>query len=140
MQSQSLISSTKWPDVLFGGQSLIPYVMPWGQLSLSTDKANAFELSTVDEGPDGRVRFLTTAEITGASIADLPQAALCRMFCIYVVTHLSEKYLLDACHSLAEIYSWQINEAKQSKQISGQTYHQVSQVTQREKPPFVYDE
>jgi len=73
--------------------------MPWGQLSLSTDKANAFELSTVDEGPDGRVRFLTTAEITGASIADLPQPALCRMFCIYVVTHLSEKYLLDACHS-----------------------------------------
>jgi len=42
--------------------------------------------------------------------------------------------------TLAEIYSWQINEAKQSKQISGQTYHQVSQVTQREKPPFVYDE
>jgi hypothetical protein len=82
---------------------------------------------------------LTTAEVTGQSLSDIPQAALCRIFCMYVVTHLSEKYVWEACHSLADIFSWQINEG-QAPQIPQRKFHSVSQVTQRDRAPFVYDD
>ena len=126
------------PATPFGGQSATPYAPLWAPLTLTTGTEQTLKLTALDEGPDGKVQFITTAEITGQS-SDIPQSALCRIFCMYVVTRLSEKYLLDACHSLAEIYSWQIGESQQNP-LPNRTHHPISGVTQRERAPFVYDE
>jgi hypothetical protein len=127
-----------WPDMLSAGQSVTPYAPLWLQPNPTTGE-QTLSLSAVDEGPDSTVQFFTTAEITGQSLADLPHSAVCRIFCMYVVMHLSEKYLTDACHSLSEIYSWQIGEGRPHR-LPSRAYHTVSEVAQRERAPFVYDD
>jgi hypothetical protein len=140
MPSGYLTGSTNLQAAHFGGQLTTPYVTLWDPLIQTTaGDGQTVQLTAIDEGPDGKVKFLTTAEITGQSVSSLPQSALCRMFCMYVVTHLSEKYLLDACHSLTEIYSWQIGEGR-PRPLPNRVYHPVAGVVQRESAPFVYDE
>lgn len=69
-------------------------------------------LDTLDEGAGGAARFITTVEMTGASPTDLPSAAVCRLACYYMLSRLNETSLVTACHSLADIYSWQIERAR----------------------------
>jgi hypothetical protein len=73
--------------------------MRLGPPTLTAERPYTF--TTTDEGPDGRVQFVTTADVTGQSLSDLPEAAIYRMLCIYIVTRLSEHYVKDACWSTA---------------------------------------
>jgi hypothetical protein len=70
---------------------------------------NYLQWSAVDEGTDGRVRFLTTVEISGQNLSDIPESALCRLACYYLIGHLDTMSLANACQSLGDIFSWQQN-------------------------------
>lgn len=99
-----------------------------------------FQWSAVDETTDGKVQFVTTVDIDALTLADVSQDAWGRMLCFYIVTHLSAKPLADACQSLADIYSWQIEQTRLIPQIPEQRRHAVSQVRQVERVPFAFDE
>lgn len=135
-----LISFTNWRDTPFVGQLHPSFTTHLGQLIQTPDNPNAYELTTLDEGPCGNVRFVTTAEVTGQSIEDLPESAVCRMLCLYIVTRLDETYLKDACGSLIDIFSWQINETYQTGYEPRRSQHTVSTITRRQQAPFVSDE
>src|ERR1700693_4644276 len=100
MPTQSLIASTNLPDVHFGGRLATSFTMPWDPLIPTQDNPYRYALTTLDEGPGGKVQFVTTAEVTGQSVTDISETAMCRILCIYIVMRLSEKYLKDACHAL----------------------------------------
>ena len=94
----------------------------------------------MDETTDGRVRFITTVDIDAPAHAEVSQNAWGRIFCFYVVNHLSGKALGDACESLADIYSWQIEQETPAPQIPEKTRHSVSHVRRVERAPFTFDE
>ena len=64
---------------------------------------------------------------------------MCRMVSIYIITRLSEKYLKNACESLTEILSWQINEASQVTYTPKQQHVTVPPPTRRQQAPFISD-
>ena len=124
--------------------------MPWDpeswNLSLHEDAdrgmpaQNVFHWSAVDETTDGKVRYFTMVDVDGPTPPDVAQDVWRRVFCFYIVGHLSGKPLADACHSLADIYSWQLDQARLALQIPEQKRHTVSQVRQVDKVPFTFDE
>jgi hypothetical protein len=94
----------------------------------------------VDETTGGRVQFVTMIDIDAATAAQVPHDAWRRMICFYVVSHLSGNALADACQSLADIYSWQIEQTRTALRIPESTRHAVSRVRQIERVPFAFDE
>lgn len=66
------------------------------------------ELTTIDRGPLGSAQFRTTVDLTGDSRAQIPPVAAYRFICLYALGHLNEPSLREACQSLWDIYSWQI--------------------------------
>src|SRR5438270_298915 len=98
MPNQFLTTFTKWPEEPSGGALLTHYTMPWNlalcqPLELS---GHQFEWSATDEGTNGKVKFLTTVEVTGQTSTDVPQAAWYRMICYFLVSRLSEGSLGEA--------------------------------------------
>jgi hypothetical protein len=73
---------------------------------------NTVKFDTWDEGTRGAARFVTTVEITGQSAADLPATALHRFACYYILGHLNQGSLVEACQSLWDIYTWQQEQAQ----------------------------
>jgi hypothetical protein len=70
-------------------------------------------LDTLDKGAYGTTRFITTVELTGnGSTADIPATVAYRLACYYMLGHLHEVSLRTACHSLWDIYSWQLEQAR----------------------------
>jgi hypothetical protein len=76
-----------------------------------------------DEGAGGRAQFLTTTQITGQTLADLPQAALYRLICLYLIGHLNEKSLLAASEWLADAFSLAVKGIAIRKKDSRNTFH-----------------
>ena len=100
-----------------------------------------FRWGVVDEGAHGGAQFLTTTQITGETMADLPAAALSRIICFYLIGRLNEKSLLAASEWLADLYAWQIREPQFSHKIPETRLLSVSGVDRVERTPFVfYDE
>lgn len=94
----------------------------------------------MDETTDGKVHFVTMIDIDAATAAHVSEDAWCRMLCFYIVGRLSGKALGDACQSLADIYTWQIEQTRPVPQISGPRRHSVSQIRRVERVPFAFDE
>ncbi len=117
----------------------------WQLLELeATDWAlppeQVFQWSSVDETPGGKVRFVTTVDIDAPTLAEVSLDAWRRMLCFYTVSRLSGNALGDACQSLADIYSWQIEQTQFVPEITEQSRHAVSRVRQVERVPFAVDE
>lgn len=137
MPNQHLTPSTTWPGTHFAGQSLTHSGVQWNQPQ-QTDRIPS-KLISVDDAPGVRVIFSTTAEITGTSV--IPASAFCRMFCHYVVSNLRGKALEDACYSLADIYSWQLEQVAEGPPRPAQgTVRAVSNVYHSEPTPFVFED
>lgn len=68
---------------------------------------NFLQWSAIDEGTNGKVRFLTTVELSGEKLADLPESSLYRMACYYLLGHLDDKSIINAYETLTDIFSWQ---------------------------------
>jgi hypothetical protein len=100
----------------------------------------AFQWSAVDETTDGRVEFVTMIDVDAPTAAQVPHDAWRRMLCLYVVGRLSGTALADACQSLADIYSWQIEQTRPALRIPESKRHAVSRVRQVERVPFTFDE
>lgn len=62
------------------------------------------------------------------------------MICFYIIGHLSGKALGDACQSLVDIYSWQIEQAHSIPQIPESRRRAVKGVRRIERVPFALDE
>jgi hypothetical protein len=121
------------------GQLVPNSTIPSIQLIPSPEQQSLYHLSSTDEGPFGNVRLVTTAEVTGDSSEALPEATMRRIVGIYIMTRLSDKYLVDACDSLTEILSWQINEALQVASPVQQQTFTVPTPTRRQQAPFTPD-
>ena len=122
------------PSVLASWELLQPEAPDWGLPS-----KHAFR-STVDETTGGKVQFVMTFDIDAPTPAHASQEAWCRMLCLFIVGHLSGKALSDACESLTDIYSWQIEQTRPIPQIPEPRRHAVSRVRQIERVPFAFDE
>jgi hypothetical protein len=86
------------------------------------------------------VLFETTIDITAPTPTDVPKEAWCRMLCFHIVARLTGDALSEASESLADIYSWQIHQARSVPQVSEQRSYPVSGIQQVERVPFVFDE
>ena len=107
----------------------------WGMPS-----RHAFRWSAVDETAGGRVQFVTTVDIDAPTPAHISQDAWGRMICFFIIGHLSGKALADACQSLADIYSWQIDQKHSVPQISNPRRRVVTGIRRVERVPFALDE
>ncbi len=123
MPNQSLIASTNWPEMLFGGALPPNYATP-----LDRPRFNVAEPSDIDwqvllppigvqwqlsnATADGKIRFHTTLDITGQVPAEVRFNAFCKLVCIYLVSHLNQESLIEACESLRDIYTWQSEKAE----------------------------
>jgi hypothetical protein len=134
MPSQSLTHFMNLPAVPSGGPFAEPFTTHWDRPIPLLD--NPYTFTTTDEGPDCKVQFVTTAEITGQSLSDVPESPICRILCMYIVTCLSERYIKDACHSLTDIYTWQMNELYSQRYAQAPSFHPITGVTKRQKAPF----
>ena len=128
--------------ILFGTHSALE---SWQSLQLEASDwelspEHDFQWSAVDETTDGKVQFVTTVNIDAPTPADVSQDAWRRMLCFYVVGHLSGEPLADACQSLADIYSWQMEQTRPIPQVPEQRRHAVSQIRRVERVPFAFDE
>ena len=94
----------------------------------------------MDETLGGRVMFVTTVDIDAPTLAEVSLDAWRRMLCFYTVSRLSGNALGDACQSLADIYSWQIEQTRPIPLGSEQKRHAVSRVRRVERVPFAFDE
>jgi hypothetical protein len=77
--------------------------------------------------------------MTGDDISAIAPTALCRIICHYVIGHLTDASLMDACQSLTEIYAWQnrvpsVPHERPSKQLGPATVRKV------ERTPFAFRE
>ena len=115
MPKTYLTTSTNPREEPSVGASPKNYMMPFLQnqsVTTATPQGRQLGLSglqwsLVDEGTNGKVRFLNTVEITGRREADIPQIALYRIACYLLLSYFDEKSLVDAYQSLTDIYSWQ---------------------------------
>jgi len=101
---------------------------------------NIIQQSATDESADGKVEFLTTFDITAPTPADIPEAARCRMICYLIIGRLQGKALSDACESLMDLFSWQVEQARPASPIPEPKRHRASRVRQMERVPFVLSE
>jgi hypothetical protein len=63
------------------------------------------------------------------------------MFCYYLVGNLNGKALMDACYSLADIYSWQLEQTlKTNSPIMPPIMEPVSYSYRTDSKPFIFDE
>jgi len=92
-----------------------------------------------DEAAGGRVHFMTNVGITGARLSDLPQVALYRMACYFLIGKLDERSLADAFQSLNDTYAWQIDRESEPAQITAQQRVAVGGERQLERTPFALD-
>ena len=99
-----------------------------------------FQWSAVDETTDGKVQFVTTVDIDASTPADVSQDAWGRMLCFYIVSRLSGKALADACQSLVDSYTWQIQQTRPIPQIPEKKHLAVSRVRRVERVPFDFDD
>jgi hypothetical protein len=67
----------------------------------------AFRCEVTDTGLTGHAQFVTTAHISASTLADVPEDALYRMVCFYLIGQLSGGYLQGACQGLVDSYQWQ---------------------------------
>ena len=150
MPKVPLTTSTRLQVAPSGGALPILYGTPlgpenWQSLELEASDwglppEKGFQWSSVDETPGGKVRFVTTIDIDAPTLAEVSLDAWRRMVCFYVIGHLSGEPLADACQSLADNYSWQIEQTRPIPQIPEQRRHAVSQVRRVERVPFAFDE
>jgi hypothetical protein len=92
-----------------------------------------------DETTDGKVNFVTPIDIGAPTVAHVPEDALKRMMCFYVVGKLSGKALNDACHTLAEIFEWQREQAEIIPNLPSEIRRAASRVRSVERVPFSFD-
>jgi len=121
-----------------GPEEKLPIQVDVFGLGLAPDRI--FQWSVVDETSGGKVLFQTTIDIDASDDSDISQEAWCRMASFFLLSRLSGKALLDACNSLAEIYSWQIEQVLPALPVAEQKRVTVSRVRQVERAPFVFDE
>jgi hypothetical protein len=107
MPSQSLTTSIREPGEHFGGVSDPYFTSAWSHW---TGRPVTLELLTVDDGPLGKAQFRTTVEITGDTAAQLSPSAVYRIVCLYVLGHLKEEPLREACQTLYELYEAQLEQ------------------------------
>lgn len=100
----------------------------------------SFEWAIADEGTDGKAHFVTTIDVTAPTPADLPEVAVHRLVCCYVIMRLSDKALADACEKLTDIYSWQIAQENAPRQVSHIRRTPGPKVRRVERSPFTFDE
>jgi hypothetical protein len=93
-------------------------LLPWTTTPWASNLAIDRNWGVMDEVSHGGAQFLTTTQVTGETMADLPAAAFSRMICLYLIGRLNEKSLLAASESLANIYIWQIGEPLSIQKIS----------------------
>ena len=117
----------------------------WPPLELETSDwgllpEQVFQWSSVDETPGGKVKFVTTVDIDAPTPVEVSRDAWRRMLCFYIVGRLSGNALGDACQSLTDNYTWQIEQTQFVPEIPEQSRHAVSRVRQVERVPFALDE
>jgi hypothetical protein len=96
------------------------------------------ELLTVDDDPLGKAQFRTTVEITGDTAAQLSPSAVYRIVCLYVLGHLKDAPLREACQTLYEIYECQM-ERMNAPPLSTPEVQRINEapiIRQVERPPF----
>jgi hypothetical protein len=106
----------------------------------SAPETATFAWDAIDESGATRIKFLTAAERTGDSFADLSENAMRRLICLFIVSHLSSKHLSEAYESLVDLYSWQLKGPLITPvQPVEQTVPSPAQV-QVERVPFAFRE
>ncbi len=112
------------------------YIEPSGQ-RLPTNK---IEWVTTDGSGNGLARFFSKLEITGDDFTEVAPIALCRLYCLYIITRLNEKSLHDAYESLVDLYSWQFQQTNVT--VHNIERHSIgkSRVKHIEKAPFAFRE
>jgi hypothetical protein len=60
-----------------------------------------------DATADWTARFSATVDVTGQLPHSLQQALFYRMICIYLIAHLHDQSLSEACEALFDIYKYQ---------------------------------
>jgi hypothetical protein len=113
---------------------------PWDQPDYLTDQMNALEWSVSDESAGGKAQFFSKLEITGDDLSGIASVAMCRLYCLLIITRLNEKSLHEAYESLSGIYSWQINQGNVT--IKDVERHNLgpSNVRRIERTPFAFRE
>lgn len=104
-------------------ESFVPQTMVW---------------SAAEEHGGEQIRFLTTAETTGETLAHIPAGAMRRMVCLYIVTHLVGKHLTEAHDALLDIYRWQLKEPLVASVPQKTRSIPATGLKSIERAPFVY--
>ena len=113
MRSQSLTNTTSWQDTHSVGASHQNYGMSLAQNLLNNPNATATAGSGMywtfsGTSPDGNVFHVTNVYVANdASPKDYQDATWCRLACYYLINHLDNKSIIEACESLYDIYKWQ---------------------------------
>ena len=105
-----------------------------------THLAPAFRWEVTDTGLTSGVRFVMAADISGHALSDLPEDALRRMVCLYMISHLNSRNLREAFENLTDIYKWQINSQNALPSPERETYSVTSShSTETQRTPFVFE-
>lgn len=118
MQNPSLPALTSWLATHSAGVSPLSYMMPLSQESQNSPEpigvdwgilfpSGGFQWLLSDGSPDGAIQINTTVDVMGVLPPDLKLNTVCKMICIYLVSHLNQKSLIEACESLGDIYASQ---------------------------------
>jgi len=67
------------------------------------------------------------------------QAVLCRMVCLYLIGHLANKPLYEACEALYDIYARQEELNRFVPELPQHRTLAVNSVIHRERAPFIMD-
>jgi hypothetical protein len=112
MQNPPSGNYTKMFGAFSDGVSLTSYTSPLSQSRQATEHEGVFILPTLrweftDAGAVAGVHYIITADIFGHQFSDLPEDAVRRLACFYMIAHLDRDNLRDAYGSLTEMYGWQ---------------------------------
>src|SRR5262245_24352386 len=104
---------TNWLAMPSGGASPPNYNMPsiLGP-SINADPAGLPPMGGVqwqvsDVAADWKARFSATVDITGQLPPNIQQVLLYRLICIYLIAHLADRKLPEACETLFDICKYQ---------------------------------
>ena len=139
MHNPFLINFTPEPSTPSGGVSLTGSTWHSNQLNWPTDQsAQCLEWSHIDRGTDGAVEFNTRITLTGDHSSLLSAASLQRLVCYYVVGHLPDDALPQACESLTDIFGWAMLPVSAEPAVPSEARKIKSVKTNKaERSPFV---
>src|SRR5271166_1195754 len=135
MQGQRSTALTNWLAMPSGGASPQSYTMPLilgpsmtAEPTISIDWQGLPPLGGVqwqisDVTADWKAHFSATVDITGQLPPNLQQALFYRMICVYLIGHLHDKSLPEACETSLDIYKYQDAPDQDSTYVEPQARH-----------------